>query len=129
MVSILLIASNNKFLLLKRSPSDHNFANHWGLPGGGVEAGESPNDAVIREVSEEMGLSIKDTPLLKKYKYFNTKIYLFTHNSSEFNPNEIVLNNEHTEWGMFSYKEILQMKDIIPSNITFIEDYLSKASR
>lgn len=30
----------------------------WQLPGGGVDAGESPEDAVVREVSEELNFSI-----------------------------------------------------------------------
>lgn len=31
----------------------------WNLPGGGMEAGESPWDAVIREVEEEVGLIVE----------------------------------------------------------------------
>jgi 8-oxo-dGTP pyrophosphatase MutT (NUDIX family) len=36
----------------------------WGLPGGWVERGESPADAVRREVEEELGLSIEIKQLL-----------------------------------------------------------------
>jgi 8-oxo-dGTP diphosphatase len=37
---------------------------HWTLPGGGLEHGEDPYDAVIREVEEETGYAIAVTGLL-----------------------------------------------------------------
>ncbi len=39
----------------------------WNLPGGGVEANESPWDAVIREVAEEVGLVARVERLLGVY--------------------------------------------------------------
>ncbi|MBS42173.1 MAG: NUDIX hydrolase [Nocardioides sp.] len=36
----------------------------WDLPGGVVEVGESPRDAVVREVEEELGLVVPAGPLL-----------------------------------------------------------------
>lgn len=35
----------------------------WQLPGGGVDSGEDPEDAVIREVSEELNFKIKKQAL------------------------------------------------------------------
>lgn len=35
---------------------DHGSHGHWTLPGGGVEDGEAPEQAVIREVVEETGM-------------------------------------------------------------------------
>ena len=34
----------------------HDGRSYWTLPGGGVEAGETPQQAVVREVKEETGL-------------------------------------------------------------------------
>jgi ADP-ribose pyrophosphatase YjhB (NUDIX family) len=39
----------------------------WNLPGGRVEANESPWDAVIREVAEEVGLTARVERLLGAY--------------------------------------------------------------
>ncbi len=39
----------------------------WNLPGGGVERGELPNEAVVREVREECGLQVVVERLLGFY--------------------------------------------------------------
>lgn len=39
----------------------------WNLPGGGVESGELPTEAVIREVEEETGLAVEIERLVGVY--------------------------------------------------------------
>ncbi|GIG90928.1 NUDIX domain-containing protein [Plantactinospora endophytica] len=41
-----------------------HYKNHWDIPGGYVEPGESPRAACIREVGEELGLTIDLGPML-----------------------------------------------------------------
>ena len=49
-----LIWDNSGRLLLQRRTDD----NRWGLPGGGIDPGETPAQAVVRETREETGLQI-----------------------------------------------------------------------
>lgn len=55
-----IVVSCGKFLLLRRSIRNGKQKQHlWELPGGGVDAGENPNDALHREVFEEVGLELE----------------------------------------------------------------------
>ncbi|MGX6602759.1 NUDIX hydrolase [Micromonosporaceae bacterium Da 78-11] len=45
--------------LLARNSAASEFPGRWTLPGGGVEQGEHPDDAVVREFGEETGLSVR----------------------------------------------------------------------
>ena len=42
----------------------HSYASGWHLPGGGVGRGEPPEDAILRELREEIGLTHAATPQL-----------------------------------------------------------------
>jgi 8-oxo-dGTP diphosphatase len=46
-------------VLLARNSSASEFPGLWGLPGGGVEQGEHPDDTVVREFREETGLDVR----------------------------------------------------------------------
>ena len=46
-----------RLLLIRRGHAPH--AGSWSLPGGRVEAGETPEQAVEREVREETGLEVR----------------------------------------------------------------------
>ena len=55
-VVAILQNSDNKVLLIQRNePSSPHIHGKWHFPGGGVEFGEDPADAVLREVTEEVG--------------------------------------------------------------------------
>jgi len=51
-------------LLLARAASALRMNGRWFLPGGGIQHGESPTDALHREMEEETGLHVELGPLL-----------------------------------------------------------------
>jgi 8-oxo-dGTP diphosphatase len=53
------------YLVLERSQQPYR--GHWELPGGFVEAGESPSEAVRREVAEETGLRVEAPSIIGAY--------------------------------------------------------------
>jgi 8-oxo-dGTP diphosphatase len=46
-------------VLLARNSDASAFPGRWTLPGGGVDQGEHPDDAVVREFAEETGLEVR----------------------------------------------------------------------
>jgi 8-oxo-dGTP diphosphatase len=62
-VVVTVITRDNKILLGKRSIEPHK--NKWGLPGGYIDYAETPEQAIIREVKEELDVTLK--PKFKTY--------------------------------------------------------------
>ncbi len=52
-----IIKHGDEVLLCKRSPEE-SLPNHWSIPAGGIENGESPGQAAIREVFEEINIKL-----------------------------------------------------------------------
>jgi 8-oxo-dGTP diphosphatase len=71
-----LIDADHRVLIAKR-PEGRALAGYWEFPGGKVEAGETPEDTVIRELHEE--LSVKITKPCLAPLTFSTYDYLEFH--------------------------------------------------
>lgn len=66
-VLALIKNQNGEILLAKRNePGNPEVHKKWEFPGGKIEFGEDPENAVIREVKEETGLIVKIVRLLPK---------------------------------------------------------------
>ncbi|KRE09670.1 NTP pyrophosphohydrolase [Bosea sp. Root381] len=58
-VACALIDSDNRVLVAQR-PEGKALAGMWEFPGGKLEAGERPEPALIRELAEELGITVKE---------------------------------------------------------------------
>jgi len=68
---ILLNRNNEVLLLLRDNKIDIPFPNMWDIPGGKVEEGESPEQALRREMMEEM--SINNLGEIKLFKILTSE--------------------------------------------------------
>jgi len=55
----LIMNDKNETLLLKRGRKSRNQAGYWSKPGGTVEFGEKIEDAIRREIKEELNIEIE----------------------------------------------------------------------
>ena len=58
-VACALIDTDNRVLIAQR-PEGKTLAGLWEFPGGKVDAGERPEAALIRELKEELGITVED---------------------------------------------------------------------
>jgi 8-oxo-dGTP diphosphatase len=78
------VEKNNQYLMLHRVKKENDMhSNLWVGLGGKFEAGESPEECVIREVFEESGLTVKNPTLkgIMTFNEFNNEdwyVFLFT---------------------------------------------------
>ena len=57
-----LVRSDGRLLLAQR-PEGKTMAGLWEFPGGKVEAGESPQGALARELKEELGIAVTEADM------------------------------------------------------------------
>jgi N-acetylglucosaminyldiphosphoundecaprenol N-acetyl-beta-D-mannosaminyltransferase len=70
-VLAVIINKEGKLLIIKNK----RFRNHWQFPQGGIEAGEKPEEAVIREASEELGCLPKVLKVIKQIQETHSYIW------------------------------------------------------
>ncbi len=61
-VAVALIDADGRVLIAQR-PEGKQLAGLWEFPGGKVEPGERPEETLIRELAEELGITVKEACL------------------------------------------------------------------
>ena len=69
---------DNSFLLAQRPP-DKIWAGYWEFPGGKVEPGETPGHALVRELREELGITVETA-----YPWI-TRVFTYPHATVRLN--------------------------------------------
>jgi len=79
-VAAAILTLNGKVLIAKRKPDD-KLANKWEFPGGKIEAGESPEECLRREMREEFKVDVSVGRFFgeSRYHYEHADIHLMAY--------------------------------------------------
>ena len=69
-----IIIDNGKVFATQRGYGE--FKDGWEFPGGKIEPGESPEDAIVREIKEELDAEVEVIELLDTVEYDYPKFHL-----------------------------------------------------
>lgn len=134
---ILVIRCQGKFLLVQRSENDDIFPGYWQNMGGKVEIGETVEEAIAREMMEEVGLELELTPIFlhsyswKKDDSSPTKLGLIflVDLKNNFEDYQVNLCDELEKYGWYSQKEAKTLKTIGPDSPTGTLGQLNQISK
>jgi len=117
-ISIYAVLRNEKgeFLLLRRSENSHSNPGKWDLPGGKLIRGEPLEEAVVREVWEETGISIVPGEIAgyATFELPDKKVIAVVYDGGYLIA-EVKLSDEHIEHTWISLDSILEL-DTLPEH-------------
>lgn len=91
---------NGQVLVLRRAEFMRARPNEWDLPGGKVDDGETQEQAIVREVYEETGLSVQNLELVKRNSgEWQGDTHEFSYYRADVTSRQVHLSDEHTEYG------------------------------
>jgi 8-oxo-dGTP diphosphatase len=122
-----ILIHDGRALLCHRSTSREWFPDVWDLPGGHVEAGETEGAALVRELQEELGVTIAEPAgaCLDRVttEDFDMKVWLVTEwTGSPTNAS----SDEHDQVDWFSASEAVRLDLAHASYVTLIPRAISQ---
>lgn len=114
-----IITRDNKVFATQRGYGD--FKDGWEFPGGKVESGEKPEDAIVREIKEELGADIRVTDFLTTvehdYPQFHLSMDCFWAELKD-GTEMILLEHEAAKWLAL---DELDSVDWLPADVKVVE--------
>ncbi len=121
MGSAAFVTFQGKLLLLLRDDNPNiGFPNHWSLLGGKIEEGETPDQALIRELKEEANIDVKNFRLL--FEKPDPQAFIYHIELIDQDVQNLKLGDEGQELKFFEPQE-LETITITPNIQLYITEY------
>ena len=108
-VKIVLRNKQGEFLLNLRDRDHPENPSFWALLGGGVDEGETPEQALIREIKEEISFDLKEFKKIHEEDVPGVGKRIFYFSEIDVNISDLKLG-EGEDLKFFSYEEIEKLK-------------------
>ena len=121
------IEDDGKFLVVRRADHDTG-AGIWEFPGGQVDDGESLDDAAVREVFEETGLTIHDAvdvaSEIRMSLSGTKKLDMHVFYTKKFS-GKVTLSPDHSAYKWLTKNEILKLTPLSTTIVKFFSAFKS----
>lgn len=98
-VTAAVIENNGRILIAKRRKDDP-LRDKWEFPGGKIEAGETPEECLMRELREELGIEAKVVEFVcsSRYDYSHVSIELLAYRVRHVSGEYVPRDHEEVRW-------------------------------
>ncbi|WP_412678900.1 (deoxy)nucleoside triphosphate pyrophosphohydrolase [Brevibacillus nitrificans] len=98
-VGAVIVKEDNKILCALRS-QEMSLPGYWEFPGGKIEQGEDPREALIREIKEELSCEVAVGELIEDiiHDYENISVHLITYLATIIHGEPKASEHERLEW-------------------------------
>lgn len=112
-VAFCLLVAGGRGLLVHRNPGRLVYPDVWDIPGGHIEAGETPEQAARRELAEEVGVNATDLQWIDVRVNTPAETHVFATHRWEGEPTNLS-PEEHDALGWFTPEEADGLRLAVP---------------
>ena len=102
----------DEFFVCRRQAHQHQ-GNKWEFPGGKIDGNETPNEALVRELFEEIGIQVLDCQALTNitFSYPDKKVSLHVFVVDNFTGNPHGAEGQESKWVSYEALAALNFPD------------------
>jgi len=105
------------------------FAGMWDFPGGGREGQETPLECIVREVQEELGITLNPASIVwqKEWPAIHSpslRAHFMVAKLDQRTLEQVRFGNEGQRWRLMPVAEMLRDTDVVPHLQVRLQDYL-----